>query len=312
MPGRGACGLYCGRVVTSPRAADAAQTAARYRAEISGLRRWSRIVLILGTVVALCCALGPIWVVRLGLVPALGAALLACVLAWREIDLERRAHSAAMLAVSRRHGEQLTEERRHNAAVVDILSRRVAASTTLAGSRSATIERLRNEIRRLQGDVSGLRGANSRLNRDLNFRDVAIRDLREVVERHAADRVAAERHGADRAVATRQDDASPDGEVRRLPRRSLRDGSEINGAGREGTKTNGVSRGDSGPIGQFGMNGAERGESGTNGVEHGESGTNGVEHHESGMNGSSRRNTDFLTLQAAITLPNYEDDRRFA
>lgn len=230
-------------MVTSPHTRTPAQTAARYRAQISGLRRWSRYVLILGSVVSLACALGPLWLVRLGLIPALGAAWLSCLLAWREIGLERRAHAAALLAISRRHGDHLAEERRHNAAVVDLLSQRLHASHTLAGSRAATISRLHGDIRRLQGDVAGLRGANSRLTRDLNFRDRTIADLRETVRSVEAE-----------LSATNHDEAA--GDVCALPRRPLREAAEIDSA--------------------------------------------------------ERRSIEFLAAQAVITLPNYEDDRRFA
>ena len=160
-------------------------------------------MLILGTIASLACAFGPLWVVRLGLVPALAAALVSCLLAWREIALERRAHAAAMLAASRRHGAQLTEERRHNAAVVDTFSRRLQASSTVASSRAATIKRLRGEIERLQGDINGLRGANSRLTRDRNFRDLTICELRDTVARLEAELVAshAEQETADETVS---------------------------------------------------------------------------------------------------------------
>ena len=193
------------RVVTSPAAQTPAQTAARHRAQISGLRRWTKIVLIVGTVLSLACAAGPIWLVRLGLVPALAAALASCWLAWREIGLERRAHAAAMLAASRRHGAQLTEERRHNTAVLDAMGRRVDAFTTLADSRAATIHRLDAELTRLSGDVTGLRGANGRLTRDLNFRDATIAGLRETVERHGAE------------LAALHATEAPDAEIHSLP-----------------------------------------------------------------------------------------------
>jgi hypothetical protein len=211
------------RVVTSPAAQTPAQTAARHRAEISGLRRWTRIILIVGTVLSLACAAGPVWLVRLGLLPALGAALGSCWLAWREIGLERRAHASAMLAASRRHGAQLTEERRHNTAVLAAMTGRVEAFTTLAGSRAATIHRLDAELTRLSGDVNGLRGANGRLTRDLNFRDATIAGLRETVERRdtelaalrAAEGPDSEIHDAEvRELRSLDPDAEPADDVR--------------------------------------------------------------------------------------------------
>jgi hypothetical protein len=235
----------------SPAQVDPASlTAARHRAEIPTLRRWSRLLLIAGTLASLGCALGPLWLVRLGLIPAIGAALAACLLTWREMTLERRAHAAAMLAGSRRHGEQLSDERRHNAAVVGALSRRLHASTTLATSRAATINRLHGDIRRLQGDVNGLRGANSRLTRDLNFRDRTIAELRETMREAAL--------SAARAGASGEPDETKrsTAELHALPRRPLRD--------------------------------------------------------EIDIDCSEHRTAAFLIAQSPITLPNYEDDRRFA
>jgi len=268
-------------VATSPRArlpartAPSVSSAARYRAEISTLRRWSRIVLVFGTVASLGCVFGPLWVVRLGLIPALAAALVSCLLAWREIDLERRAHAAAMLAASRRHGAQLSEERRHNAVVVDTVSRRLQASSTLASSREATITRLYGEIRRLQGDVNGLRGANARLTRDRNFRDLTIRELRQTVARLEAELLAARTGDANDAEdvttedvttedvtpadVTTEDMMPAEGEVHAFPRRPLRDD-----AGRE-----------------------------------------------PGSVAGERRDREFLVTQTVIAMPNYEDDRRF-
>jgi hypothetical protein len=198
-------------------------------------------VLVLGTVASIACAFGPLWVVRLGLLPALAAALVSCLLAWREIGLERRAHAAAMLAASRRHGTQLTEERRRNAAVVDTFSRRLQASLTVASSREATILRLHREIQRLAGDVDGLRGANSRLTRDRNFRDLTIGELRDAVAQLEAELLAARTANATgTADETVPNDADREetGEVHafpRRPRRPLRAGSgaEVDASGEQ-------------------------------------------------------------------------------
>ncbi|HET9649100.1 MAG TPA: hypothetical protein VFP34_12850 [Microlunatus sp.] len=252
------------RTVQPARKDADATAAARYRAEISALRRWSRAVLVAGTVLSLACAFGPLWVARIGLIPALGSALVCCLLAWREIELERRAHSAAMLAASRRHGEQLTEERRHNAVVVDTVKRRLQAADTVAASRAATISRLQADIRRLRGDVNGLRGANSRLTRDLNFRDLTIRELRETLARREAELAEAETAlavqladaKAGRGTAYLDAEAGATGELHVLPRRPLRDAVEVDTV--------------------------------------------------------AVRDLAYLEAQSVITLPNYEDDRRFA
>ena len=78
---------------------------------------------------------------------------------------------------------------------------------------------------RLQGDVNGLRGANSRLTRDRNFRDLTIRELREAVTQLEAELLTARTEQAtgtaDEAIehdANREDT----GEVHAFPRRPLR------------------------------------------------------------------------------------------
>lgn len=211
--------------------------AARYRAEISTLRRVSRLVLVVGTGLAIASTFGPLLVVRLGVVPALAAALVSCLLAWREVSLERRAHDAAMLAASRRHGEQLTKERRHNSVVVEAMGRRVHSWHTLAISRAATIERLHAELQRLQGDVNGLRSANGRLTRDRNVRDLTIKGLRRTVllleaELSVEHSIDERGSGADDHVAADTDPAPTDdgAEVRAFRRRPLRDGPDLDPA----------------------------------------------------------------------------------
>ena len=71
--------------MTSPRSA-------RRTASPSALRRASEIVLVVGTVLAVLAAFGPIWSVRTGVVVAVVAAVLACAFAWRELFWERRQH----------------------------------------------------------------------------------------------------------------------------------------------------------------------------------------------------------------------------
>ena len=90
----------------------------------SPLRRAATIVLIVGTVLSLAAAFGPVWAVRLGVGLALAAAVAASVLAWREVRADRRRHAAAMLANTRAHGAALRIERAHNSAVLQVVTER--------------------------------------------------------------------------------------------------------------------------------------------------------------------------------------------
>jgi hypothetical protein len=135
---------------------------------------------------------------------------------------------------------------------------------------------LRHEIARLNGDVNGLRGANGRLTRDLNFRNAAIAELRETIaEREselAALLAAAEGAATDRAqdAATMRGEeeaditSGPDAEIHRLPSRAV---------GTHATTDVPVEQ----PLGD---------------------------------DGAERRNAAYLAADAAIAMPNYEEDRR--
>jgi ribosomal protein L29 len=89
--------------------------------------------------------------------------------------------------------------------------------------------RLRAEVQRLQGDVNGLRSANSRLTRDRNFRDLTIRELRQAVTQLEAELLAARaEHATGAAEETSPNDANREdsGEVHAFPRRPLREGAQ--------------------------------------------------------------------------------------
>lgn len=140
--------------------------APRRPATTSPLRRLSRTVLIIGTVLAATATFGPVWVVRLGLLVAVVAAIMACTVAWREVAENRRDHAEAMLAASRAHGSALSEERRRNASVVDTLAGRADEAAAENRRHQVTIGGLRGSVGTLQGEVGSLKNTIVRLNRD--------------------------------------------------------------------------------------------------------------------------------------------------
>lgn len=178
-----------------------APTPTSRRAETSRLRRATQLVLVSGTVLAVAAAFGPLWLVRVGVVVAVAAGVLACALAWRELFWERRQHARAVLRASREHRAAMTEERTRNAIVVDTLTERVqSAGMVIAGQRVS--------IGQLRSEVSSLHGERTRLLGEVQQRDGVIIALRTTVQAREAE-LDALLHAAD------------DAEVHHMPRRVL-------------------------------------------------------------------------------------------
>jgi chromosome segregation ATPase len=163
-------------------------------------------VLVIGTVVAVVAAFGPVWAVRVGVVVAVVAAIVACVAAWREVSDARHQHAREMLATSKAHGAVLTQERRHNASVVDTLSARAQAATAeikrcraVVAEHQTTIETLLAEITTLHGNHAAAQGA-------IRQRESEIADLQETVRAREAELLAL---------------SEVNGQVRAMPRRML-------------------------------------------------------------------------------------------
>ena len=171
---------------------------AKRKESVSPLRRTSEIVLVAGTVVGVLAAFGPAWAVRIGIVVAIIAAVVACLFAWRELFNARRQHARAMLAASRDHGRALTEERTRNATVVDTLLARVADAGVL-------IEKQRVIIAELKMRLSGLKGDKAYLRAEVDHRESVISSLRDTVRAREAE-----------LVALREE---PDAAVHTMPRR---------------------------------------------------------------------------------------------
>lgn len=170
------------------------------RVKTSALRRATQLVLVLGTVLAVAAAFGPLWLVRTGVVVAVAAGVLACVLAWRELFSARRQHAKAMLAASHEHGAAMTAERTRNAAVVDTLSERARSAGMVIAGQRVTIGQLRTEVLALHGDKTQLIA-------ELKQRAGVISGLRETVAARDAE-----------LFALRVDQTA---EVHHMPRRVL-------------------------------------------------------------------------------------------
>jgi hypothetical protein len=176
------------------------QATASRRLKPSALQRISEVVLIAGTVGAVAAASGPLWMVRLGVAAAITAALVACAFAWRDLNAARHAHAQAMLQAAREHGARMSEERGHNAAVVDALSMRIADA-------GKVIERQRTRLAQQRLEMSSLNEERAYLRGEIDYRDKAITALRETVPNQDAELI----------TSSDQSEA----EVHHMPRRIL-------------------------------------------------------------------------------------------
>jgi hypothetical protein len=157
------------------------------------LRRAAKIVLIIGTAISLGSAFGPTWVTKIGIAIAIVAAAAGCSLAWRELRQTRRAHARQVLQLSKDHGKALSEERRHNAAVLDTMTQRVRDYVVVMEGQKITIAQLRSQ-------VSALRGDNAYLKTEILHREKVITSLRETVRAREAELIAMLAEGSAESV----------------------------------------------------------------------------------------------------------------
>ncbi|MGI3784529.1 MAG: hypothetical protein ACRYG2_27530 [Janthinobacterium lividum] len=127
------------------------------REPVARAHRATQAVLVVGSVLALAAALGPVWLVRAGVVVAVATCIVTCALAWRELADARRRHAHRLLVSDRRHGDALRTERTRNAQVVDALSERLSSTGMVVVGQRSTIAQLRGEVGVLTTERVGLR-----------------------------------------------------------------------------------------------------------------------------------------------------------
>lgn len=175
-------------------------------------------MVIVGTVVSVAAAFGPVWLVRIGVVVAVAAAITASVLAWREVRADRHRHAATMLATNRAHGATLRAERAQSSAVLNVVTERNVAAM-------AEISRQQTAIAQLRGEVSSLKGDRAALTAEVTRREQVIASLTETVRVREAELRAVT--DGDESTGPGSDGAESDGagaEVHAMPRRSKVDG----------------------------------------------------------------------------------------
>lgn len=175
--------------------------------------RWhraTRIVLVVGSVLALAAALGPVWLVRVGVAVAVATCIVTCALAWRELAEARRRHAHRLLVADRTHGDALRAERTRNGEVVDALTERLSSTGMVVVGQRSTITQLRGEVGVLTTERDGLR-------EQVAERDSLIGLFRTSLREQEIALLAVR---AQQAAVAEQVSAQADAEVHTLPRRS--------------------------------------------------------------------------------------------
>ena len=232
---------------------------------------------------SVAAAFGPLWLVRLGVVVAIGAAVATTVLAWREVRADRRDHAAAMLAASKAHGESMRIERSHNSAVLQVVTDRNVAAM-------AEITRQQTIVAQLRGEVSAFKGDRAALTAEITRRESVVSELRAALRSRegelesalaaavAATEAAAEAAAEVAALAAARG-SDDDAEVHTMPRRVLLDNEQPRRA---------------------------------NEPEQALGATTVVDLDPNGLDRGPERRVDTRTDCREPVLPNYEEDRKFA
>jgi len=197
---------------TAPAASRPTGQASR-REPLAPGRRATQVVLVVGSVLALGAALGPLWLVRVGVVVALATTVVTSVLAWRELTAARRQHAARLLSTDRRHGDVLRTERTRNAEVVDALSERLRSTGMVVAGQRGTIAQLRGEV----GVLTTERDA---LHDQVAERDGMLGLFRESLRAQEAALLAVREAEQAAAEEASRAEESAGAEVHSLPRRS--------------------------------------------------------------------------------------------
>jgi len=179
------------------------------REPVSRSHRATQAVLVGGSVLALAAALGPVWLVRAGVVVAVATCIVTCALAWRELAEARRRHAQRLLVADRRHGDVLRTERTRNGEVVDALTERLSSTAMVVVGQRSTITQLRGEVGLLTSERDGLR-------EQVAERDSLIGLFRTSLREQEAVLLAVR---AQQAALAEQISDSADAEVHALPRR---------------------------------------------------------------------------------------------
>ena len=191
------------------------------REPVDRLHRATKVVLVVGSVLALAAAAGPVWVVRAGVVVAIATTVVTTLLAWRELAAARRRHAHRLLVSDKRHGDVLRTERARNAEVVDTLGERLRSTGMVVAGQRSSIAQLRGEVGVLTAERDDLREQVAERDGIIGIFRLSLREQEAaLVEAHTNERT---NDWAQPAPAPVEEVA----EVHALPRRSRSDRADV-------------------------------------------------------------------------------------
>ncbi len=176
-------------------------------------------ILVIGAVLAVAAAFGPVWVIRAGIALAIAGGVIALVLAGRVLVAQRRDAAVKSLAAVKAHGQALSVERGRNAEVVETLSKQLHMTAERLDAARAEADHQRTTIAGLRGQLSTLRGDNAALRAAIARRESELSGLRATIARLESELAAAR---AERPTPG-EETAEVDDQVVAMPRRVQKD-----------------------------------------------------------------------------------------
>lgn len=114
------------------------------------------VVLVVGGVLGVAAAFGPLWVIRAGIAVAVLAGAIAFILVWRQVTRVQRAREDDRAAALHKQAEAMSEQRQQHTEVLETLNtRQDALRAQLRELRIAHADRL-IELNTLRGDKTAL------------------------------------------------------------------------------------------------------------------------------------------------------------
>lgn len=130
----------------------------------TALGRYSWLTLAVTLMLAAALLTGDVWLTRAGAVIAFLGGLVSCLLAWREVKVQRTSYELRSTLELRNHGDKLHAEREQHLRLLRILQQRNQEMRSRATTARAEAGRLGQEVARLRGDNASLRLEVARLN----------------------------------------------------------------------------------------------------------------------------------------------------
>ena len=146
----------------------------RRAANDATLGRYSWMTLAVTLVLAGALLTGDVWLTRAGAFVACLGGLISCLLAWREVKIQRTGYELRATVELRQHGEKLRSEREQHRRLLQMLSQRNHVLRDQLTVANAQVGELSQEVARLRGDNASLKLELARLNEIQNAEVLAL------------------------------------------------------------------------------------------------------------------------------------------